>query len=80
MRVHQSCNKFCQYYLILFAIQDQPRAGFQKLKAMFTNFINDIKSNSNLGCFEDFLDFSYEDIYLLETVFSKMATNINTVI
>ena len=47
---------------------------------MFTDFINDIKSNSDLGCFEDFLDFSYEDIYLLETALSQMATNINTAI
>ena len=47
---------------------------------MFTDFINDIKSNSDLGCFEDFLDFSYEDIYLLENAFSQMTTNINTAI
>ena len=80
MRVDLSCNKFWQYYLIFFAIRDQSRAGFQKLNAMFTDFINDIKSNSDLGCFKHFLDFSYEDIYLLENAFSQMTTNINTAI
>ncbi len=50
---------------VFFAIRDQFSSEVQKQKVMLSKIINALKSNSDLANFEDFLDFTYEDIYPL---------------
>ena len=65
---------------VFFAIRDQLCAGVQKQKAMLSDIINYLKSHSDLANFEDFLDFTFEDIYPLESAFNQKATNMDTTI
>ena len=65
---------------VFFAIRDQLSTGVQKQKAMLSDIINALKSHNDLANFEDFLDFSSEDIYPLESAFNQKATNMDTTI
>ena len=47
---------------------------------MLSDIINALKGHSDLANFEDFLDFSSEDIYPLESAFNQIPTNMDTTI
>jgi hypothetical protein len=47
---------------------------------MLSDIINALKSHSDLADFEDFLDFSSEDIYPLDSAFNQNPTSMNTII
>jgi hypothetical protein len=44
---------------------------------MLSDIINALKIHSDLANFGDFLNFSYEDIYPLESAFNKKVTNMD---